>query len=68
MAEVTTYKCDECGKLKQEGNHWFKAISGRGKWFFVINWGNDFPDLRGPRLDLCGLECAHKAMEKALSA
>ena len=26
MSEVSTFRCDECGKLKEEANHWYKAL------------------------------------------
>lgn len=25
---LTTFKCVECGRIKQEGNHWFVIFSG----------------------------------------
>lgn len=31
MAEVNSYKCDICGRMKEENNHWFKG--------FLLNQG-----------------------------
>ena len=69
MAEVSTFRCDECGKLKEEANHWFKAArlqvdridnpAGTPR-FMILTWGDAVsPDLRGPRGDIGRLEYLH---------
>jgi hypothetical protein len=63
MAEVTTYKCDVCGKLKQEANHWFRGQQTPGRWFTVLRWDCDGA---ASELHLCGQECVQKAMTKAM--
>ena len=70
MSEVTTYRCDVCGKLKQEANHWMRAVlivleSYRMPVFTITGWDGVFPD-GANQLHLCGMECAQKAMAKAM--
>jgi hypothetical protein len=74
MSEVSTFRCDECGKIKEEANHWYKALVFRtppaaSKQFMVAPW--DSPDLEfviedERILHLCGMGCAVKAMTKAM--
>lgn len=81
MSEVSTFRCDECGKLKEEANHWYKALVFRpppaaSNRFMVEPW--DSPNLGvaikgeigwvAPErvLHLCGMGCAVKAMTKAM--
>lgn len=72
MAAVTTYKCDVCGVLKQEANHWFRAFlrksGSEGLSFILILWEGRYPATIGQPADmhLCGLQCATKAMHKAM--
>jgi hypothetical protein len=63
MAEVTTYRCDVCGKLKQEANHWYLAHANAAR-FVIHRW--DLELNYDPKLHLCGMECAQKAMAKAM--
>lgn len=74
MAEVKTYRCDVCKKLKQEANHWFRAkkhpgdsdlTSNIGPSFSITTW--DSP-ASSEDLHLCGMECAHKAMAEAMES
>jgi hypothetical protein len=68
MSQSLTYHCDVCGAVKMESNHWFRALSGITS-FAIVNWEQDLPEGWGRdfHMDLCGLECAHKAMAKALT-
>lgn len=70
MAVLQTYICDICGTAKREANHWFRAASIPGR-FTVILWNDDtFESLKNlsasAELHLCGLQCATKAMHKAM--
>ena len=76
MAEVKTFSCDVCGKLKQKSNHWFvgfvskEGTSGTRTMFSLMEWAESAATARTSAEvnHLCGMECAHKAMEKALKA
>jgi hypothetical protein len=75
--EVSTFKCDECGRLKQETNHWFRATAVH-QGFVIVAWdfltvqdGRALPIVKRdgralPEIHLCGMECAVKAMTKAM--
>jgi hypothetical protein len=73
MAEVSTFRCDECGKLKEQANHWYRAMQPDGKRRFVIVAFEDcnfsaFQELAEDQdvRDFCGMGCAVKAMTKAM--
>lgn len=76
MAEIATFRCDECGKLKEEANHWYRAIrwmrSIEGKpeepAFTIVTWGQKLECPGERQLHLCGMNCAVKAMTKAVEA
>lgn len=63
--EFISYKCDECGAVKAEANHWFLACIMFGPRFVITPWGSELPDTASP-LHLCGLSCAVKAMQKSM--
>ena len=72
MANVNTQSCDECGILRKEANHWFRAVAQLGM-FTIAPWNNE--TMLAPRLDwggkvlhLCSESCAVKAMCKAIGA
>jgi len=65
VSEVTTYRCDVCGKLKQEANNWFRAIASLAPTFGIVTWDAPLQRPSG-ELHLCGMECAQKAMAKAM--
>jgi hypothetical protein len=63
MSRSTQYKCDECGKIKGEANHWFECIFTHGESFEMYAWGTA-PSQPGGVIHLCGLMCATKRMQK----
>ena len=65
MSQQVTFTCDICGKRKGEANHWFKAakFDDRYPGFKIIPWGTG--DIEN-EMHLCGMECAVKAMTKAM--
>lgn len=80
MIRPTAY-CDECGRAKAEGNHWFRAILEPARLFFIVPWdedlkrnedGFDFPLSKPTKVEaeihLCSESCAVKAMSKAIGA
>ena len=82
MAEVSTFRCDECGKLKSEAlqlpGRWYRALMvqepGELPRFVILSWEDsafNVCNLHGrPEivhpLHLCGMGCALKAMAKAM--
>jgi hypothetical protein len=81
MIRPTAY-CDECGRAKNEGNHWFHAAEIRGTVFLLWPWGIHLEEETGvslidwkqkvgagwKELDLCSESCAVKAMAKAIGS
>jgi len=70
VAEVITQSCDECGVLRKEANHWFRAVVQAGM-FTIAPWGNQLvleprADWGGKVLHLCSESCAVKAMCRAI--
>jgi hypothetical protein len=72
MAEVSTFRCDECGKLKpdeptQLAQHWYRVALAPGPRFIIIPWEYDLWKPDGViELHLCGMGCAVKAMTKTM--
>lgn len=69
MSQSLTYTCDVCGAVKREANHWFRvlvACRGVSVRFTIVPWGCG-TGRQKQEMHLCGLECAHKAMAKALT-
>ena len=66
MSQSLTYTCDVCGAGKLTANHWFRALIAKPGRFLIVPW---VQSTGRPKLEihLCGLECAHKAMAKALT-
>lgn len=79
MAELCTYTCDECGKLKGDANHWFFALifeTGSGSAISISPWAargcESFimadHQYRNRSSHLCSESCASKAMSKFLGS
>ena len=69
MSQSLTYLCDVCGAGKLTANHWWRALvtrNGAAVRFTIVPWEN-FTGRPKLEIHLCGLECAHKAMAKALT-
>ncbi len=66
---VETFKCDICGKVKGEENHWFCATGQFTPDAQVVigSWHSrgKFPEPHLVR-HLCGMDCAQKFMHKIL--
>jgi hypothetical protein len=60
------YKCDECGVLKGESNHWWRARFSKGL-FTIRAWGSVTNETKG-EFHLCSESCASKAMSRAIGA
>ncbi len=61
--QITTYTCDICGRQKGEANHWFKGEAVGNIGFYIKKWvAESSPEDK----HICGLECATKAMHKAM--
>jgi hypothetical protein len=64
------YKCDYCGKQKGETNHWWLALAdlaGECSVFQLTPWSESVANTQ-KREDICGQECATKAMAKWMEA
>jgi hypothetical protein len=62
MAILTSISCDQCGRTRGEGNHWFKiayatAISAPR----LYRWD---AKLKGPQGHICSASCAHLVLDK----
>lgn len=56
MAVVTTFRCDNCGVLKKEVNHWFMlSITNGTDSVTVYKWDKDADSLDA---HVCGVDCA----------
>lgn len=66
MSKFAGVRCDECGTIKKDTNHWYRAKAGESSYVFLICRA-DSPLSDGPGdLDLCSASCASKAMSKAI--
>lgn len=56
--EISTLKCDECGKLRlNDSNHWLEGVAAPG-YATVARLGE--LQTRSTKVHLCGQECAMK--------
>jgi hypothetical protein len=61
------YKCDYCGKIKGESNHWWLRVTyGPGQAFIVDEWSAQLAD-QGNVEHICSQECASKALSQWMS-
>jgi hypothetical protein len=63
--EFISFKCDECGKVRGESNHWFWLLNLPGRCV-IGEWGAPIRDENAKPQHLCGIGCAVKAMSKAM--
>jgi hypothetical protein len=61
---VDTFKCDVCGKMKGEGNHWFRLEMGDAG-MKMCPWG--VMKLTGSSVDLCSDQCVLTMVQKWLT-
>jgi hypothetical protein len=62
--KVDTYKCDMCGIIKGENNHWFRMDTGISG--LELNaWGVMPPTATS--VDLCSDQCVIKVVQKWLT-
>jgi hypothetical protein len=62
--KVDTYKCDVCGQIKGENNHWFRADTGTSG--IELNaWG--IIPASATTMDLCSDQCVIKVVQKWLT-
>ncbi len=63
--KVDTYKCDVCGQMKGENNHWLR-IESTDAGLKLYGWGEI---ASGPAtVDLCSDQCVTKTVQQWLSA
>jgi hypothetical protein len=62
--KVDTYKCDVCGRIKGENNHWFRIDTGPSG--LELNaWGVMPATVNS--VDLCSDQCVIKIVQKFLT-
>lgn len=69
MAELHSYTCDQCGAMKKEANHWFKAyvLTEPNVGVVIVPAEFEAPGIvREKRLDLCSHSCVSKLVSKVL--
>ena len=67
MSQSLTYHCDVCGAVKKEANRWLRAYEHNpGPGITIVPWERSAVR-KEDEMHLCGMECAHKAMAKALT-
>ena len=62
--KVDTYKCDVCGTIKGDNNHWFRV--GSGMVGLELNAWGVVPE-SGTTMDLCSDQCVIKIVQKWLT-
>ena len=67
--KIETVKCDGCGAVKGENNHWWKiAINNEYHYHYDALGIYHADDLKGaaPYLDMCGEACVIKKVSEFL--
>ena len=72
MAELRTFKCDECPAIKKDVNGWFMYRRAPGE-FHIFQWDIAMESMAHIPTGivpghLCSESCAAKAMSKAIGA
>jgi hypothetical protein len=62
---VDTFKCDVCGRIKGENNHWFR-IDASGNGLELHGWGA--VQAGESTVDLCSDLCVIKTVQQWLTA
>jgi hypothetical protein len=65
MAEVKSYKCDECGVQKMESNHW--VLARIEQFQIALEPWDDNKAQRG-FIHLCGEGCTAKIVSRQIQA
>lgn len=69
--KVETVKCDECGAIKGESNHWLVLDVFKDDGSPLLPWihiGDVSPEKGFERRDLCGQACFYKHLDGLLFA
>jgi hypothetical protein len=62
VSQQTSIRCDECGRIKTETNHWFKLAETPAS--FILWPATDCPTTSVPLDDLCSYFCARARMSR----
>lgn len=68
--EITTIKCGNCGRLRQETNHWFVVRVERGTFRCVLLAAMTMTaakKLKSNDWPACGQQCAQKLFEQYMA-
>lgn len=65
---IETVKCDQCGAVKGESNHWLHmdVATNRDGNIIYVSIGRAKTEQGFERMDLCGQECFHKILDALL--
>ncbi len=66
--QYPAFKCDECGRQKQDANHWWWMTRAPGPRIVVAPFECPVRDENAPLKHLCGEECVLKAVSKEMKA
>jgi len=70
--KIETYRCDECGTLKEQSNHWWAVNTRADSPQLAIEPLDQALMARGGSLattqkSLCGRECVQKTVERFMT-
>lgn len=68
MSRQLAVKCDECGQVKGETNHWLVCILKLDNTIIISNLDNTNGAEALGLHDLCGRQCAIQFVSKAMVA
>jgi len=67
MTIMRIIKCNHCGKIKGETNHWWKISAGPKQLGFMIWQSDTYLDHQPENLkDVCGASCAQAKLSEFL--
>ena len=68
MSQFDAYKCDECGAIKGDVNHWWQFVRVPGPRIVIFGWDCPVRDENAAALvkHLCGIECVMKTVSREL--
>lgn len=77
LHEIRTVRCAQCGKLRQDANHWFVVAVEQGRFYCMplgtASWSSHCSlhlehRLKVDQQPACGQHCAQKLFERYLAA
>lgn len=59
---VTQFKCDQCGAIRQDSNHWFVVGQSNGGEMLLTNWNPNIAQ-HDEAQHICGAGCLLKVVD-----